>query len=212
MRNVILSVNTTLDGFMAGLKGELDWHFSHWNEKMAEYAFEQLSAMDTILIGRITYESMAGHWPSASASLISTERDKEFAGLMNNLPKIVFSRTLSVVDWNNSRLVRNNIAREITRLKNQPGKDMILLGGPAIISTFMRLDLIDEYRMWVSPVVLGKGIPLFKDVRDKFNLRLLITKTFSNGVILHCYQRIRQHPRQGSRPCPGASARTPGNR
>jgi dihydrofolate reductase len=197
MRKVILSVNTTLDGFMAGPKGELDWHFSHWNEKMAEYACEQLSAMDTILVGRVTYEYMAGHWPSASANLISTERDIEFAGLLNNLPKIVFSRTLSTVDWNNSRVVKGNIAREVTRLRNQPGKDMILLGGPAIISTFMRLNLIDEFHIWVSPVILGKGIPLFKDVSDKFNLRLLITKTFSNGVILHCYQRIRQHARQG---------------
>jgi dihydrofolate reductase len=192
MRKVILSVNVTLDGFMAGPNGELDWHFSHWNDKMGEYVFEQLSAMDTILTGRVTYENMSRHWPTAALNPVCSERDIEFAGMMNNLPKIVFSRTLSAVGWKNTRLVKDDIAGEIARLKQLPGRDMIIWGGAGIMSSFMQLDLVDEYRIWVSPVILGSGIPFFSNTASapRRNLRLLITKTFTNGVILHCYKPL----------------------
>lgn len=189
MRKVILSTNVTLDGYMAGPNGELDWHFKNWNEKMAEYAFGQLTMIDTILVGRVTYESMAGYWPEAEANPKGTKIDTEFAKRMNALPKVVFSKTLKQPGWNNSRVVNDNIKDEITMLKQKPGKDMIIWGGVRIVSTFIKLGLIDEYRIFVAPVVLGSGLPLFKNTNDSFNLKLLRTRAFSNGVILLNYQQ-----------------------
>jgi dihydrofolate reductase len=188
MRKVILSTNVTLDGYMAGLNGELDWHFENWNEKMAEYAFGQLTMTDTILMGRVTYESMAEYWPEAEANPKGTRMDTEFARMMNTLPKIVFSTTLKEAGWNNSRIVRKNIEKEVKALKQQPGKDIIIWGGVRIVSTFISLGLIDEYRIFVAPVVLGRGLPLFKDINDSFNLRLLKSRAFRNGVILLTYE------------------------
>lgn len=188
MRKVILSTNITVDGFMAGPKGELDWHFENWNEEMATYAYEQLNTMDTILAGRVTYQNMANFWPSAAANPAVTKRDIEFADMMNNYPKIVFSRTLETVAWKNSRLVKDNIAEEISKLKQQPGKDMIMWGGVGIVSTFARLGLIDEYRIWIAPVVLGSGMSLCNGLKKRLTMKLLKTETFSNGVVLLYYE------------------------
>ncbi len=111
---------------------------------------------------------------------------------MNNLPKIVFSKTLQKVEWNNSRLVKENIVEEISTMKQQPGKDMVIFGSGSIVSTFMQLGLIDEYRIIVNPVVLGKGKPLFKGINDKLNLKLLKTKTFSSGNVLLYYEPAKK--------------------
>jgi len=172
---------------MAGPNGELDWHFDHWNEEMAQQAIQQLRSVGTILVGRVTYEAMAAYWPMAPEHT-STDTDIEYATLMNNLPKIVFSKTLKSVKWNNSRLAAKDIREEIAGLKKQAGKDVIIWGGAGIVHTFIRLGLIDEYRLWVAPVVLGKGQPLFIDSKNKIDLRLSDIKTFSNSVALLYYQ------------------------
>jgi dihydrofolate reductase len=187
MRKIILSVNVTLDGFMAGPNGELDWHFDHWNEEMAQQAIQQLRSVGGILVGRVTYEAMAAYWPMAPEHK-STDTDIEFATLMNNLPKIVFSKTLNGVKWNNSRLAKANIREEIAELKRQEGKDLVIWGGVGIVHTFIKLGLIDEYRLWVAPVVLGKGKPLFVSSRHTFDLKLSGVKTFNNSVALLYYQ------------------------
>jgi dihydrofolate reductase len=109
---------------------------------------------------------------------------------MNNLPKIVFSKTLQEVRWNNSRLIKENIAEEISKMKQQPGKDLVIFGSGSIVSTLMQLGLIDEYRIIVNPVVLGNGKPLFKGIKDKQNLKLLKTRVFGSGVVIHYYQPI----------------------
>ena len=186
MRKLILSTNITVDGFMAGRKGELDWHFSNWNEEMAIFSLEQLDTMDTILVGRVTYQAMANHWPSAAADPCGSKLDIEYAVRMNYLPKIVFSKTLKKVEWRNSRLVKENIKEEIIKLKQLPGENMIMWGGVSIVQAFMKMGLIDEYRIWVAPVVLGSGMPLFKGI-NRQDLTLLKTKTFSNGVVLLAY-------------------------
>jgi dihydrofolate reductase len=108
---------------------------------------------------------------------------------MNNLPKIVFSKTLQKVEWNNSRLVKENIGEEISKMKQQPGKDMVIFGSGSIVSTLMQLALIDEYRIIVNPVVLGNGNPLFKGISDKHNLKLLKTKVLCSGVVILYYQQ-----------------------
>jgi dihydrofolate reductase len=188
MRRVIVSMNVTLDGFMAGAKGELDWHFPLWNKEMSSYACEQLHDVDTILLGRVSYQTMARYWPYAAFYLTGTSDDIEFAHMMNNHNKIVFSKTLEKVEWNNSRLIRDNIQEEISLLKQQRGKDMIIYGSGSIVQTFTRLGLIDEYRIWMHPVVITRGKSLFKSVRNNLNLKLTQTRTFSSGVVLLHYQ------------------------
>lgn len=179
MRRVIVSMNVTLDGFMSGPNGELDWHFPFWNEEMSNCACEQLSTMDTIVAGRVTYQSMADYWPFAPSG--------PFTDMMNNHTKIVFSASLQKGEWNNTRVVNENIYVVLTTLKLQPGKNMIVYGSGMLVSSLIALDMIDEYRIWVHPVVLGTGKALFKSPDNKMNLKLLRTKTFGTGVILLYY-------------------------
>jgi dihydrofolate reductase len=182
MRKVIAFENVTLDGLFAGPNGEIDW-FKR-KEEMAKYAINQAARGNTILLGRVTYELMASYWPSASPP---TE-DPLLIDRMNNLPKIVFSKTLEKAQWKNTRLIKDNIAEETQKMKQQPGKDMVILGSGSIVQIFTNLGLIDEYQLLVHPVVLGSGKPLFKNIKESLNLKLVKTKTFKNGVILLLYQ------------------------
>jgi dihydrofolate reductase len=188
MRKVILSNMVTLDGFFEGPNKELDWHIV--DEEFNQYATDLLSNVDALLFGRLTYQLMADYWPAATTNPLTSKGDLEIADKMNNLPKIVFSKTLQEVKWNNSRLVKENIAEEILKMKQQPGKDMVIFGSGSIVSTLLQLGLIDEYRIIVNPVVLGNGKPLFKDINDKQNLKLLKTKVLGSGVVILYYQPI----------------------
>ena len=189
MRKVILSNSVTLDGFFEGPNRELDWHIV--DEEIKKYANDLLNNVDALLFGRVTYQLMADYWPAAATNSSTSKSDLEIADKMNNLPKIVFSKTLQQVEWNNSRLVKENIAEEISKMKQQPGKDMVIFGSGSIVSTFMQFGLIDEYRIIVNPVVLGNGKPLFKDINDKQNLKLLKTRAFSSGVVILYYEPVK---------------------
>ena len=186
MSKVILSNMVTLDGFFEGPNKELDWHIV--DEELNEYANDLLSNVDALLFGRVTYQLMADYWPAAATNPSTSKSDLEIADKMNNLPKIVFSKTLQEVKWNNSRLVKENIAEEISKMKQQPGKDMVIFGSGSIVSTFMQLGLIDEYRIIVNPIVLGNGNPLFKGINGKQNLKLLNTKVFDSGIVILFYE------------------------
>lgn len=188
MRKVIVSLNVTLDGFMAGTNCELDWHFNYWNEEMAEIATHQLKQADTILLGRVTYNAMSKYWPSVSLDPCSARQDLAFAGMMNSYHKIVFSTTLESADWSNSTLIQQDISNEVRLLKKQQGKDMIIYGSGTIVSLLMKYGLVDEFALWVHPVVLGKGKPFFKKVPDKQILRLVNSTTFNSGVVLLYYE------------------------
>ena len=192
MRRVIVSMNVTLDNFVSGPQGELDWHFPLWNEEMSRCACEQLLTMDTILLGRVTYQSMAGYWPTAAPG--------SFAGMMNKMNKVVFSSSLQRVNWNNSRVAAEDAAREVARLKRLPGKNMIVYGSRSVVACLKDACLIDEYRIWVHPVVIGKGKTLF-DMNDHMNLTLLRTKTFGSGVVVLYYQPAVVQPACSIRPC-----------
>ena len=178
----------TLDGFFEGPNKELDWHIV--DEEVKEYAKDLLNNVDTLLFGRVTYQLMADYWPVAAMNPSTPKSDLEIADKMNNLPKIVFSKTLQEVKWNNSRLVKENIAEEISKMKQQPGKDMVIFGSGSIVSTFMQFGLIDEYRIIVNPVVLGSGKPLFKGINEKHNLKLLKNRILGSGVVILYYQPI----------------------
>lgn len=188
MRKVIVSMNVTLEGFMAGPACELDWHFQSWTEDMAQSAAEQLSLADTILLGRVTYNAMAAYWPSQINSSCFPRDDMPFADMMNQYTKVVFSKTIARASWHNSRLVNGDISHEITRLKAQPGKHLIVYGSGSIATFLTKADLVDEYHIWVHPVVLGKGKSFFKELSDQRRLTFTGTRQFSSGVVLLIYQ------------------------
>lgn len=182
MRKVIVFNMMTLDGFFEGPNQEIDWH--NTDEEFNEFAIEQLATADVLLFGRKTYELMASYWPTPAA----VTDDPIVAGLMNRLPKIVFSKTLSSADWQNTRLVKDNVADEISRLKQQPGKDLFIFGSADLAASLSNLGLIDEYRVIVNPVVLGQGRPLFKGASQQLKLKLLKARTFRSGNVLLYYQ------------------------
>jgi dihydrofolate reductase len=184
MRKIILMMSVSLDGFFEGPDHELDWQLI--DEELHGHFNEWLKTAGGFLDGRVNYELMAGYWPTADADPASTEVEAEFAGIWRDMPKIVFSRTLERADWN-ATVVRDVVVEDIINLTAQPGGDLVL-GGANLAATFMRLDLIDEYRLYVHPVVIGQGNPLFPpDAR--MHLRLSETRTFGSGVVLLRYQR-----------------------
>jgi dihydrofolate reductase len=157
------------------------------DDELHRHFNEQLSAMGAFLDGRVTYELMAGFWPTADTDPSSTGPMVEFARIWRDMPKIVYSRTLEHADWN-STVVRDVVPEEVRELKAQPGGDLAL-GGPDLADTFRRLDLIDEYRVYVHPVLIGRGRPLFTPSDARTELRLRETKRFGNGVVLVRYER-----------------------
>ena len=178
MRKVIVSEFVTLDGVM---EGPDKWQLQFWNEEAAKFKFDELFASDALLLGRVTYQEFAAAWPSMT--------DEEgFADRMNSLPKFVVSTTLEEVEWNNARLIKGNIAEEVSKLKQQPGQDILIAGSADLVNTLMQHDLIDEYRIMLHPVVVGSGKRLFRDGSDTKVLRLVETKTFSSGVVVLSYQ------------------------
>ena len=185
MRKVIYSMLVSLDGFIEGPNQELDWHII--DEELHTFINNQQAEIDTYLYGRRLYETMT-YWETADTNLLAPKYELEFARIWKQMPKIVFSKTLDHVQGN-ARLVRGDIAAEITRLKQQPGKDMDL-GGPTIAATCMQLGLIDEYGLFIHPLVLGKGTPFFPPLDHKINLRLVETRTFGSGVVYLRYQRV----------------------
>jgi dihydrofolate reductase len=197
MRRVILSIAVSLDGFIARPDGNLDWFLSGDDFEVEMLAL--LRSVDALLFGRVAYELLASYWPSAGTQtageapggFTSKEREREFARLMNETPKVVFSKTLAKANWGPVTLIRENIAEEISRMKQQPGKDLVLFAGAGIASTFMNLDLLDEYRLVVHPIVLGQGIPLVKDVRQERNLKLKAARTLTSGLVILQYTRDR---------------------
>jgi len=185
MRRVIYSPMVSLDCFVEGPNRELDWGIV--DEELHSFINDQQNAIDTYLFGRRMYEVMV-YWDTAEADPSNPEYALEFARIWKNTHKIVFSKTLAQVQGN-ATLSKGNIVEEIARLKTEPGKDMSV-GGASIASTLMGLGLIDEYWLYVQPVILGSGRPMFPALSSKINLRLLETRTFNSGVVLLRYQSV----------------------
>jgi len=181
MRKVFLFNMTTLDGFFEGSNQDISWH--NVDAEFNEFAIDQLKQVDTLLFGRVTYQGMASYWPTE----LAIGDDPVVAGLMNSLPKIVFSRTLQEAEWSNTRLVNSNVAEEVSKLKQQPGKEIAIFGSSDLAVTLAENGLIDEYRIIINPVFLGKGTPLLKGITDKLNLQLLKSRTFKSGNVLLYY-------------------------
>jgi dihydrofolate reductase len=185
MRKIILMMSVSLDGYIEGPDRQIDWHMV--DDELHSHFNEQLRAMGAFLSGRVAYELMAGFWPTADADPSSTPPVVEFAGIWRDMPKIVFSRTLERADWNTT-IMRDVVVEEIMALKAQPGGDLAL-GGSDIAAAFMQHDLIDEYRIYVHPILIGRGKPLFQASEATVKLRLAETRAFGNGVVLLRYER-----------------------
>ena len=186
MRKIVVPMSVSLDGFMEGPDGDLGWHLV--DDELHRHFNEQSKAMGAFLNGRVMYELMAQFWPTADSDPTATEPVVEFAGIWRHMPKIVYSRTLQRAAWN-ATIVRDVEVDEVMALKAEPGGDLGL-GGADLVRAFRRYDLIDEYRIYVHPVLVGRGRRLFKsDDDDITHLRMVETRTFGNGVVLLRYER-----------------------
>ena len=172
----------TLDGYFEGDKNwDLSFHETIWGPELEKMSIEQLESADFLVFGRVTYEGMAAYWKTA-------KEEVEIARHMNNIPKLIFSRTLKSVDWNNATLVQGNASEEISKLKAQGGKDMYVFGSANLSETFINDNLFDEYRIGIAPVILGSGRPLFRNkgvVSSKLTLNS--TQPLLNGGIVLKY-------------------------
>ncbi|MEX6690227.1 dihydrofolate reductase family protein [Danxiaibacter flavus] len=182
MRKVIFQMLISLDGYYEGPDKKLDWHNTKGGFKA--YEEELFNNADTLLFGRKTYELMQSFWPAAKAF----ELDPFVAGKMRDLQKIVFSRTLNTVSWENTRLIRDNIKEEARHLKNMPGGNILLLASSGLALTFMDLNLIDEFHILVNPVILGGGKTIFEGIQHRYLLQLINVRNFSSGNVLLCYK------------------------
>ncbi|PZS34985.1 MAG: deaminase [Pseudonocardiales bacterium] len=186
-RKIVFMLSVSLDGYFAGPAGELDWH--QVDDELHEHFNEVLAPMGAFLNGRVMYEEMAQFWPTADQDPASTPTMADYARIWRDMPKIVYSRTLQRAGWN-ATVVREVVASEVVALKAQPGGDLAL-GGPDLAAEFIRQDLVDEFRLYVHPVVLGRGRPLFPPAGPRLDLRLAETRQFGNGVVLLRYERVR---------------------
>jgi len=171
MRRVIVAMSMSLDGFVAPAKGAPDHRALPEDPALKMIKLDWLRQVGTHTMGRVTYEQMAAHWPSSTS---------DYAGPMNDLPKVVFS--------NDSRVVRGDIAEEISAMRQEPGGDIIAWGGASFVQALSRGGLVDEYRLTINPVGIGNGLPLFKDLSEPIDLQLVEARTFATGAALHIYR------------------------
>lgn len=184
MRKVVYAMLISLDGFIEGPNRELDWAFI--DEEIHQHFNDQESMYDAHLYGRRLYEIMAAYWPTADENPAAPDYEIEYARIWKSMPKVVFSKSLEQVGWN-ARLVRGDFAEEVKRLKEQPGKDLSI-GGADLAASAMRLGLVDEYQVYINPVVLGGGKPMFPALNGPLRLRPVETQKFGSGVVRLVYQ------------------------
>lgn len=182
MSRLIASINMTIDGYCDHTAGIPD-------EELHQHYTELLNLSGAMIYGRITYQLMESYWPALVRNPTGNKPLDEFAVAIQNIPKIVFSRTLTGVKWENTRLAKRELEEEVSELRKQPGKD-ILVGSPSMISALTKHELIDEYQLCIHPVIAGNGLPLFRSIGDSILLKLLKTKTLGSGAIIHYFEPI----------------------
>lgn len=183
MRRIISFAHISLDGFVAGPKGEMDW--IKLDEEIFDHVGKRISKGDTALYGRVTYEMMENYWPTAADKPRATKHDKEHSKWYANSHKVVMSRTMKGADLTNTRIISNKLSDNINEIKQSGqggGEDILLFGSPTATHSLMQQNLIDGYWLFVNPIILGQGIPLFKGIKDKTKLKLLTTHQFNCGV------------------------------
>lgn len=176
MPKLVLTMQLSLDGFVGGPKGEVDWAFADFDEEFQDWQVAKLWEASAHLMGSVTYYEMAAHWPS------STE---PYAAPMNRIPKVLFSKSLKQAEWSDTQIVSGDLATEVARLKQGTGDDLLAHGGALFARSLIRTGLIDEYRLLVHPIVLGNGRPLFSELAAPMRFKLVETKTFKTGLLAH---------------------------
>jgi len=193
MRKIIATEFYTLDGLMSDPKDQMDWVSDNFDPELGKYEDDLYGQADTLLLGRVTYKIFESFWPDAAKNPETPEGDKAMAQVINKITKIVFSKTLSKVEWENSKLVKDIDPEKILNMKQEQGKSMLLVGSASIVQQMTNLGLIDEFHFVVHPVILGTGKPLFKEIKERHNLNFLDTKKYKNGVVLLTYQSERKN-------------------
>ena len=188
MRRLILQTGVSIDGYVAALDKSHPWGVEEEDESIKRWVLDSVSGAGAHLMGRVTYEEMASHWPTSTS---------EYARPMNEIPKVVFSKSLQHADWPETRIARGDLAEEIAALKREPGNDLIAYGGASFDQALSRLGLVDEYRLMIQPAALGAGLPLFKELPAPLHLELIEATTYPTGVAVHVY-RPRSVSRKGS--------------
>jgi dihydrofolate reductase len=189
MRKLVLFMHLSLDGFAADTNSQLD--FLTYDDELADYADELMKTVGSPVYGRVTYQLMEGYWPTVLTNPNASKRSLKHAQWVEEVPKVVFSKTLTEATWNNTRLIKDNIAEEIKKLKQEPGKDLVIFGSPGLSAHFMNLGLIDEYQLTVHPIILGNGLSVFRNNTAKSSLKLLHSTTMKSGVVTLHYETVR---------------------
>ncbi|HXU27919.1 MAG TPA: dihydrofolate reductase family protein [Bacteroidia bacterium] len=189
MRNLIFFMHTSLDGFVAGPNGEMNW--ITLDEALFDFVGTMTDKADAALYGRVTYEMMQAYWPKAGEKPNASKHDKEHSAWYNKVSKIVLSKTLSEKGLNNTTVISDHLAENINKIKKQDGKNILIFGSPRASHSLLSAGLIDEFWLFVNPILLGKGMPLFKDITETTKLKLIESKTFACGVIALHYETKR---------------------
>ena len=190
MRKLIFFMHTSLDGFVAGLNGEMNW--IKFDDELFDFVGTMTDKADTALYGRVTYEMMQRYWPTAADQPNASKHDKEHSAWYSKVSKIVLSKTMSETGLDNTTVVSDQLAEKINELKNQNGRDILIFGSPRASHSLLGLGLIDEFWLFINPILLGQGMPLFKNVAETTQLKLVTSKTFSCGVIALHYEKVRE--------------------
>jgi dihydrofolate reductase len=188
MRKLKLQMQLSIDGFVAGKNGEMDWMVWDWDEELKQYVTEITEPVDCILLGKNLALGFIPHWANVAAD--PNNPDHKFGKIMHETPKVVFSKTLNNSEWANTIIAGGELIEEITKIITKPGKDIIVYGGAGFVSSLIKHNLIDEYHLFVNPAILGKGIPVFNGVESKLNLSLVKSEAFSCGINLLCYKSL----------------------
>lgn len=186
MRKLKLQMQLSIDGFVATPKGELDWMIWNWDDQLNHYVTKLTSTVDTILLGRILAEGFIPYWQKA----LENPETASDAKAMVEYPKVVFSQTLVKSVWDNTQIAKGDLVEKITQLKNQKGKDFIAYGGAQFITSLIHENLVDEYHLFINPVVLGEGMTIFKGILSRLNLSLVQSRSFECGIVLLQYNKI----------------------
>lgn len=190
MRKIVLFLHQSLDGYCAAIDGGLDW--IPYNKAFEKYAEKIVRTVGSPLYGRVTYEMMKSYWPNVLNDSSASKHDKEHAEWLEKVEKIVFSTTLVEQDWNNTRVISNNVEEEVKKLKESEGKDLVIFGSPTLARSLMEMDLIDEFQFTVSPVILGKGMTFMRSIERRVNLELISSEQIEGGLVGLHYKIVRQ--------------------
>jgi dihydrofolate reductase len=188
MRNLIFLMHTSLDGFVAGPNGEMDW--IKLDEELFDFVATLTAKADTALYGRVTFEMMQGHWPTAGEQPKATRHDKEHSAWYNKVPKVVLSKTINEGALTNTKVISDQLTDKLTQLKNLEGNDILIFGSPGAVHALLGLGLIDGFWLLVNPILLGQGRPLFKDINAHIQLGLAESRIFASGVVALHYAKL----------------------